>query len=225
MLTRTLASLAFAALLAQPVWAGPWLREKGHVFLSFGENLALSDGARLPVHHDPHFYLEWGALETMTLGLSAFSGDAGRETTVEVTARMAVDLGLPEDHKLAASFGLGGRHIEGTDAIETLAIAGLSWGRGLENGWLAAEARIALRASDGGTEGKLDVTWGHRFSPRWTGMLQLSVGQGHTGDVYAKLAPTAILRVTDATQFTLGFTKGLTGDRGAGLSIGTWVEF
>ena len=205
--------------------AGPWLREDGAVFLSFGQNLALSEGARLPVHLDPNAYAEWGATERLTLALSLYSGDAGRETTAEL--RALTDLPLPEGWAGVATAygGLGARRIDGLAETDPLVLAGLSWGEGLPSGWLAIDAQVAFAPRRGTAERKIDLTFGHDWSGRWSGYLLLTAGTGHAGDLYAKLSPTAVLRLTDSTRITFGLTQALTGDRGTGLSLGTWLEF
>ena len=56
----------FMASIAQ---ASAWSREGGALFIAVGGNFLLSDGAELPVHYDPTLYAEYGATETLTLGL------------------------------------------------------------------------------------------------------------------------------------------------------------
>ncbi len=204
--------------------AGPWLREEGALFLSFGQNMALSDGARLPVNVDPNAYAEWGATERLTLAFSLYSGDAGRETTLETRALSA--LALPEGWGVASVYsGLGARRIEGEGGTEPLLLGGIAWGLGLETGWIAAEVQLTVEPRTGDAEGKVDLTWGHSWTDRWAGYVTLTAGEGHTGDFYAKVAPTAILRLSDRTRLTFGVTQALTGDKGTGLTIGSWLEF
>lgn len=213
------------ATLPPAATAGPWLRGDGGVFLSYGQNLALSDGSRLPVNLDPYLYAEWGATDRTTLSFSAFSGDAGRETTMEVRATHALPLTLADGDAMSFTYGVGARHINGLPGIEPLVQGGLAWGKGLETGWITAEALMTYRPRAERYEGKIDVTWGRHFDDHWSGYVLVSAGEGHTGDFYAKVSPTAILRLGDRTRVTLGATHALTGDRGTGLSFSSWLEF
>lgn len=220
------------ALLTVLVWAigvgaqaGPWLREKGDVFLSFGQNLALTDGAHLPVHVDPNLYAEWGMSERMTLAFSAFSGDAGREKTVEIWGIRALPLPKDSPHRMTVSFGMAARQIDGQPGTEPLMMAGVSWGRGIQDGWLTTEAQVAFRPESDRMEGKVDFTWGRRLGDRWTGYFMVTAGEGHTGDFYAKVSPNAILEVSDKVRLSMGLTQALTGDLGTGLTLSAWLDF
>lgn len=220
--TLTLATLLLA-VLAAPAPAGPWLREEGTVFLSFGQNLALSDGARLPVHYDPFLYAEWGVTERLTVTVNLFSGDAGHENTAELY--VVTPLSLPEGWGVA-SLSLGGavREIDGIGRQELVG-GGVAWGLGLDRGWIAVETRVMTRLDEARQEGKLDLTAGRHFNEDWSAMIQLQAGTGHAGDAYAKIAPTAIWHATDRFDMTLGVVQGLTGDKGTGLTLGGWLRF
>ena len=208
-----------------PANAGPWLREEGSVFLSFGQNLALSDGAQLPVNVDPHLYAEWGMSERVTLVFAAFSGDAGRETTIEMRGVMALPLPDGSRDALSATLGAGARVIDGTEGVEPLLQGGISWGRGLSSGWIMAEALLTYRPRSGRHEGKVDLTWGHTFTNRWTGYVLATAGEGHTGEFYAKVSPNAVFTLNDHMKLSLGLTQAVTGDRGTGLAFSSWLEF
>ncbi|KPP89594.1 MAG: hypothetical protein HLUCCA08_09825 [Rhodobacteraceae bacterium HLUCCA08] len=203
--------------------AGPWLRDDGAVFVSFGQNLALSEGARLPVHYDPFLYAEWGMTERLTLSLNLYSGDAGNEHAAEFFA--IAPLALPGDRGVASlSFGAALREIDGTGQ-QHLVGGGLAWGKGFDQGWIAIEARLMSRLDAPRTEGKLDLTAGRHFNDGWSGMVQLQAGTGHAGDAYAKIAPTAIWHATERFDMTFGLVQGLTGDKGTGLTLGGWLRF
>lgn len=211
------------ACMALPATASPWLRDRGAVFLSFGTNVLLSEGAELPVHHDPSAFVSWGATERMTLSFNIASGDAGREYTAEVFALRA--LPIPEGMGVGSyGLGLAHRHIEASGNASLVGVS-LSWGKDFDGGWLAVDSRLLMDIETTRTEGKLDLTLGRHFSDTWSAMLQLQTGQGHSGDIYAKIAPSAIYRVNDRLRLTGGLTQGLTGDKGTGLYLGSWFEF
>lgn len=219
---RVLVALLMASVTL-PAGAGPWLREEGTVFLSFGQNLALSSGARLPVHYDPFVYAEWGVSERLTLSFNLFTGDAGNELAAETFVVAPLDL-PPRFGVASVSLGFAGQKV-GDDDPHMLMGGGVAWGKGFDHGWIAVETRVLGRMDRWDLQGKFDVTWGHHFSDDWSGMVQLFAGHGHANDTYAKLGTTAIWRATDRVRVTMGITQGLTGDKGTGLTLGGWVEF
>ncbi len=224
MLRTLLLPLALAA--TQPAAAGPWLRGEGDVFLSFGATILPPEAGGGSPRPDPALYAEWGATERLTLVFSAFSGDGGRDVQAEILAVIAPPLPVPAGDALSVAGGVALRRVEarGPDT-EPLILAAIAWGRGLERGWLSAEARITVSGEDGGAEGKIDLTWGRHFGDRWSGYLQVTAGTGYSGDPYAKVAPTAILRLSERARVTAGIVQELTGDAETAVSLGTWIEF
>ena len=205
--------------------AGPWLREDGAVFLSFGQTVTRPDGAPDDLRTDHQLYAEWGWTEGTTLALSAHTGDSGRERRLQIKAITAAPWPPDRPDRLTLSYGIGARRIAGTPGAEPLLHAGLAWGRGLDSGWLSAEAQVTIRPRGGGTEGKLDLTLGHDLSPRWTGSLLVSAGTGRNGTTYANLTPGLTLRTGETTRLSLGLTRDLFGGAETGLSLQTWLEF
>ncbi len=203
--------------------AGAWSRAEGELFIAAGGNFLLSDGARLPVHYDPTVYAEYGASERVTLGLDLHTADAGRIGSVFVFASFPIG-DMESQNKFAANLALGVR-ADANHAPEMLWRGGLSWGRGLKNGWLAIDASATYGTRDSTFRPKADATWGHRWSEDWMTTLQLQTGQGFTNDYYAKIAPSVIYNVSDNINIHLGAVKGLTGDRGAALKFETWLTF
>lgn len=203
--------------------AGAWARTEGELFIAAGGNFLLSDGARLPVHYDPTLYAEFGASERVTLGLDLHTADAGRIGSAYFFASFPIG-DLESDNKFAANFALGMR-IDAFSAPETLLRGGISWGRGLETGWLAIDATATYGTNDSTFRPKVDATWGRNWSDKWTTSLQLQTGQGFTNDYYAKIAPSLIYNFNEDIKIHLGAVKGLTGDRGAGLKLETWLTY
>lgn len=219
---RKIATLLFC-LAPDMAFAGAWARAEGDLFIAAGGNFLLSDGARLPVHYDPTLYAEFGASERVTLGLDFHTADAGRIGTVYFFASFPIG-DLESDNKFAANIALGSR-FDAEKSTETLLRGGISWGRGLENGWLAIDATASFGTEDGTFRPKVDATWGHRWSDKWMTTLQLQSGQGFTNDYYTKIAPSLIYNFNDDVAIHLGAVKGLTGDRGAGLKLETWLTY
>tara|TARA_R110002051_G_scaffold93824_2_gene163606 strand:- start:19503 stop:20168 length:666 start_codon:yes stop_codon:yes gene_type:complete len=221
MLTRL--TLLFSLCFATIATAGAWPREKGTIFIAAGGNFLLSDGAQLPVHYDPTVYAEYGLSERVTIGLDLYTADAGRIGSAFFFTSFPLG-DLEARDKFAANVAFGVR-VDAENPSEMLLRAGLSWGRGLTNGWIAVDALATYGTNARTFRPKIDVTWGRRWSERWTTSLQLQTGQGFTNDYYAKVAPSIIYDLKDNIQVHLGAVHALTGDRGSGLKFETWLTF
>ena len=219
-----LTALILSLLLAcQAAHAGPWPREKGTYFISAGGNFLLSDGAQLPVYYDPTLYLEYGVQQRLKIGLDMHTADAARIGTVFVFA--TVPLGdLDARHKFAASFALGMR-VNTLGETENLIRGGLSWGIGLDHGWVSVDASATKGSKDPLFRPKADITYGRHWGDDWTTTLQLQTGQGFTSDYYAKIVPSVTYNLRDNLKLTLGSVHALTGDRGTGMKFETWLTF
>ncbi len=232
-MVRVVSCCLLSLTLAAPLHAGAWLREDGAVFLSFGANLALSEGAWSPVGRDPRLYLEWGLNARTTLAFAAHAGPQNSARTGE--AQIFRSLPLPDGWGVATvSGGLAIREFDSiqydvdgaeTTRVNRLASLGLAWGQGSDTGWVTIEGRVMADMADGDIEAKLDLTGGYHISPVWSAMLQLQSGRGHTGDSYAKILPSVIYRISDSLRLNAGVSHALTGDRGTGLFVESWIEF
>lgn len=208
---------------ASPAFAGAWAREKGQLFVASGGNLLLSDGAQLPVHYDPTIYLEYGLSELLTVGVDYHTADQGRINTGFVFARFP--LGDPTaTNKLAASLAFGAR-VDEFSPVENLVRGGISWGRGLERGWLSIDYSATYGDIDQVFRSKADFTWGHNFSDRWTTVLQLQTGEGFDDDLYAKVSPTILFAFNDRYRVGVGAVQALTGDKGSALKVDFWTTY
>lgn len=219
-----LISLLIVLVMANgPVFAGAWAREKDELFIAAGGNFLLSDGAQLPVHYDPTLYAEYGLSERLTLGLNLFTADAGRQGALFFFARFPIgDMNAPDKFAVSVSFGA---RVDANLLPEKALRGGISWGRGLENGWLAIDASATKGTVDTTFRPKLDASWGHKWSDRWTTIAQLQTGQGLTDDYYAKIAPSIIYEITPKINIHLGAVHAFTGDRGSALKFETWLTF
>ncbi len=211
------------ALTASVAQAGAWAREKGDLFIAVGGNFLLSDGAQLPVHYDPTLYAEWGMTDRITLGLDIHTADKGRIGTAFAFANIPIG-DLTAKNRWAINLAYGLRANE-SQPIETLLRGGFSWGRGLDNGWLAVDASATIGTIDTTWRPKMDATWGRNWNDRWTTTFQLQTGQGWTDDIYAKISPTVIWTWRPNMKVALGAVQGLTGDRGSALKLETWLTF
>jgi hypothetical protein len=223
---RVAAALALVAAFlsgAGPAAAGAWSRDKGELFLSFGGNVALFEGATRPVHYDPTLYIEYGLTDRLTVGFDGYTSDATEVVNGFVFLRYPLGTGDGRQ-RLAVSLAAGASEIPGL-ALEATGRLGLHWGYGLAQGWLAADATSVLGLAGGEREGKVEFTWGQPLTPRWTGILQLQGGIGFSGDTYAKVTPSVMFNLSDQTRLRAGFVQALTGDQGSALTLEVWLTF
>ena len=220
---RILSSLVLLMATAPPVHGGAWPRDKGTLFIAAGGNFLLSEGAELPVYYDPTVYAEYGLTDRVTLGLDLYTADKGRIASAFAFA--AVPVG-PLDARNRAMVSLGyGYRLNADTSTEALMRLGLSLGRGLETGWLAADLSATIGTVDTTWRPKADLTWGRAWTPHWTTALQLQTGQGFFDDFYAKYSPSVIYTVNDRIKVSIGAVKALTGDGGGALKAETWLTF
>ena len=201
--------------------AGPWTREEHQLFYATGGNFLLSDGAQLPVNYDPTFYAEYGLNGTVTLGTDYHTADQGRIQAAVIF--MGFPLGETNGRDVwSAHIGLGGR-VDPLNPVEYLTRGGVSWGRGLDTGWLAVDASATYGNIDQVFRPKADVTWGRRLTDRWTTIMQLQTGEGFEDDQYIKINPAITFRFNDRYTLSLGAVHAFTGDRGSALKLDLWT--
>ncbi|SFR46236.1 hypothetical protein SAMN04488005_2227 [Yoonia tamlensis] len=218
---RYIVPTVFFALCACAAQAGPWPREKGVVFTAFGGNFLLSEGAQLPVNYDPTFYGEYGLNGTVTFGVDYHTADLGRIQAAVFFA--SFPLGEPVGPDVfSAQIGLGAR-MDPLNPVEHLLRGGVSWGRGLDSGWMAIDASATYGDIDQLWRPKADFTWGHHLNDRWSVMAQLQTGQGYDDDTYAKVNPAVIFHINDRYSVSIGAVHALTGDRGSALKLDLWT--
>ncbi|WP_394179512.1 hypothetical protein [Yoonia maritima] len=217
---RFLITCLYFLCMASLADAGPWSREHRQIFTASGGNFLLSEGAKLPVNYDPTFYAEYGLNGLVTLGVDYHTADQGRIQAAVFFASFPI--GEPIAPNIwSAHIGLGGR-VDPLNPVEHLTRGGVSWGRGLDQGWLAIDTSATYGDIDQVFRSKADFTWGHHLSDRWTVVSQLQTGQGYDDDTYAKVNPSLIFHVNERYSISLGAVKALTGDRGSALKLDLW---
>ena len=213
-----LGAIALCALAATQAAAGAWPRGKGRTFLSTS-TLSERQAALGGYTQTGAFYIERGLTDRLTAGLD-IGGDG--VTPGKTVAFLRWPLWSAErDTKFAAEVGLG--RIAAHNALRP----GLSLGRGVtvlgHPGWLALDGRTVLNGRPLQWEG--EATFG--LSPRdWLkAILQLQGGGGGDGQVYARFAPSLIIRHAPGRYYELGVTAGLVGAPAVGFKVGIWQEF
>lgn len=126
--------------------------------------------------------------------------------------------------RVSASLGVGAR-ARPDMAVATLIRPGLSWGRGLSDGWLAIDASTTHNSLDQQWRPKLDLTWGYDVTDRWTTIAQVQTGHGTDGDHYAKLVNSISYIATDTYRINLGWVQAMTGDKGGAINLEIWAQY
>ena len=210
-------------LCAGQAQAGAWAREDGEFFIAIGGNAALFGNAVRPVHYDPTIYVEYGLNDRLTLGFEGFTADVGTSGSLLAFSRLT--LGPMDGASRYAISTATGLTMIPTGEIESFGRLGFHWGRGLDTGWLAVDAYATYGAETERLQTKIDSTWGYRFAPDWTSIALVQVGTGLEGDFYAKLSPSIGYSLSETIDLRMGLTHALTGDRGSGLLVETWIRF
>ncbi len=202
---------------------GAWAREKGQLFFAYATNLWISDGADTGLYYDPTIYAEFGLTDRVTVGVDYFSTARDTIHTGLIFAQFPLGDTTGSD-RFAASFALG---VQTDFALELdyLQRGGLSWGRGLDSGWLALDVSATYSRNDQLYRPKADFTWGHNLSDNWTTMFQLQSGKTMDDDRFIKLSPAIIYGFNENLRISISATKPLKGNAESSIRLGIWQTF
>lgn len=210
-------------LVAKTVHAGAWGREPGQIFLSFGANAWASDWDDNSDYYDTTLFGEYGLTDRVTIGFDYFTSDQDDAQTAMVFAQLPLG-DVTGQSRYAVRLGFGLRDAPGEDP-DYLMRGGVSWGRGLNQGWLAIDASATVAQSDHVYRPKADFTWGHNLTDDWATMLQLQTGEGTDGAPFARISPAIIYSVTETARVTLGLVQPLNGSGEASIRVGIWASY
>lgn len=223
--------LLLAALAAGPAEAGPWLRDEGATYLSFGFE-APQDGDSWA-----SLYAEHGLRERLTLGVIAGRSAARQEGEALVFARRPVG-GTEGPWRAAVELGFGARFDEGGRTAPALRI-GASIGRGFETRWgpgwaaLDASATAAMRATALGVGdwrdlepvAKLEATLGVRPTQDSAATLQLFYSQEGEDEPAIRLVPSYARRIRGETFGRVGVVIGAGAAPRLAVELGLTTSF
>lgn len=212
---------AVMTLNANTALAGAWLKEKGTGFASVGlVTVQTPNGPQ----SEGRTYLEFGASETQTLGLSAFVRPDG---TGEILAFSRHPLMSPwKDSKFAVELGVGATLRDRT--WHPLAKIGLSYGRGFENqwgyGWLAIDTALEHRGGPAPPLAKLDLTLGQSTGMAVRPILQIeTVASADAFDW--TIAPGAMWDRPNGITFVAQVEKRSNRQAPYGIRLSLWRKF
>ena len=209
--------IAFAGTVAD---AGPWTQDSGAGFLSFGTLVRETDAS---VDTDPLVYVEYGWSDDLTLGADAFRDTQSNLWAASVFA--VVPFGQKDgDQRTSATLGFG-LVDEQDETVKPTIRAGLSWGRGLQTGWLAVDASATYLPQEQAARPKLDMTWGQNWTDQISTILQVQAGQGFDGNRYANLAPSVVYRFENETAVNVGLVAPVQDTGSVGIKIESWINF
>jgi len=233
--------LLSALLIGLPAAAisGPWPQEKGALFFAYSSSISANSATRYETGHS--IYAEYGLTPRLTVGLDGYLGPAGKASEAYIFMRIPIGK-TNKPGRLALTFALGQKNIPnpwGPEVKQTQAKLGLSWGRGLKNGWLAVDAFAIIAVNKEipafapaftghfNSHFKADFTWGMKPTDRLMLIWQLQTGIPADGENYVKLSPSVVWSIGKAnnTKVEIGLVKGLTGDDTESLKIGLWKSF
>ncbi len=224
---RLCLTLALIFLWSATAQAGPWMREKGAVFLSFSHSRFESGDHR---DNETKLYLEYGLSERFTLGLDAGQGEYyGDQSAI---AFLRTPIGRSDGaSRLAVEMGLGAFRddLTPTATPEMTLRPGLSWGRGIDtrfgSGWITVETLAERRIGEDDTAYKADTTFGLNASDNTKLIMQFQSGDYPGSDPYLRLAPSLVREFAPGRHLELGLRHGLAGETTTGVKIGTWLSF
>ena len=201
--------LLMALLLCFPVKAdaGAWMQEPGAYFAAV--EVAIEDDQQTGM-----LYVEYGLRPRLTFGVASWGRKPYRGD-----GRVFLKFPLVNDkpYVLAGEFSLGA-DVEDLD-ITPLYRAGLSWGRGLPNGWAGLDASVTW--IDGETTTKVGATYGRNLSKRLKAIGQLRFEQG-TDFSYEAEASLA-WQVRPNLALRAGVAQSFGDDPTTKVIVGTWI--
>lgn len=209
-------------LLAGPLCAGAWPRERGTGFVSAAVRLAwpgpLSSTPPQPGYQT--VYAEYGLTDRLTAGVDLGRSVSGQSKLV---AFLRYPLPVRGDWRSAVELGLG--QIDGEPVLRP----GVSLGRGTQNahgfGWLSVDTVAEYGLRRNAIDWKLDATYGVALPRDRKLILQVQSGLPAGRKGFVRLAPSAVFPISKTFSAEVGVTIGLAGDRGTGMMVGLWSQF
>jgi hypothetical protein len=225
MIQRLILALCLFQLAAAPVFAGPWLREKGSSFTSFSFSASMNLDA-----HSTGFF-EFGITPTSTVGLDVgFSRYNSGDKLGYGTLFLRRALG-PTDrpNKFAYEVGIGGTYGGTNRDLIPHFKTGLTWGRGIEfkgkGGWLTMDTGVLWNLHNYDHVIKVDTTLGLRFTDFTTGILQLNLAN-QTDETFGFFEPSLVFSPRNMDlKVQIGLITPLESGGKTSLKLGLWREF
>ncbi|WP_339109921.1 hypothetical protein [Thioclava sp. GXIMD4216] len=238
---RPFALVMLCLCLATPVGAGPWMREKGTAFLSFGQETGQETETWTSL------YAEYGLSARSTLIVDLGRGDRSEDYWIGWQTPVFPDTW---SQKLTMTGWVGSRKLDG----ESVSMYGLgaNWGMSVQDplwhrpGWLSAELRHLQAPQsvryDPAAEGidpmtlpdpshlpsksftKLDLTAGLHLREDLMVFTQLQLYKPDNDGLSRSLTASVVKEFAWA-QLQLGVSAPLEAERQPRVKLGLWFEF
>ena len=221
-MTRLLFLLSICLVLGLQAQAGAWPRAKGSGFISGAARLSWPQDlaawtSMMPVSEYYTLYMEYGLSERITIGFDLGRSVSGAGKTVGFAQLPLRDAGRGP----AISGQLGFGQISG----RTVFRPGLSLGWGLRRGWASVDGVAEIRLDGGGSDVKLDMTYGRNLSKDRKLIVQFQTGDTADDPPFARIAPSLVSPLGKRLKMERGVTWGLAGDNSMGVKMGVWLDF
>lgn len=213
----------FALLVAAQAEAGAWPRDQGAWFASSAVRLGWPKGDWPPKDITQYYtlYLEYGATDSLTLGLDIGRSVSGEGKTVFFARHPLRD--RDNGAKLAMELGLG--KINGQPVVRPGLSVGYGYAARRGSGWISLDTVAEISTMTFETDVKADITFGRSMPNNSKWILQLQTGKPHDEGGFARLAPSYVIGLGKRRMAEIGLTWGLQNDGEIGLKIGMWHQF
>lgn len=202
-------------LVATQASAGAWPRQKGSGFASIATRLEFDETYTLSPSYNS-IYLEYGLNGRHTLGVDAGQSSDGATRTVAFLRMPLFE--TKRGNPVAIELGLG--KIDEQIVLRP----GMSWGRGLKYGWLAADGLAELYET-GNVTLKLDVTFGLKSKAGHMLILQLQNEKPIMAPTQTAFAPSVVLPFGKTRHLEIGGAMSLNDRESYSFKFGLWQDF
>lgn len=213
---RLLMMLVWLAMATQ-TQAGGWPREQGTGFVAVTTKLGFSGSESWQTHQ---IYAEYGLPRRITIGVDLYHSPHWDDGQILAFLRAPLSQSS-STHQFAATLALGWRQ----DTVEAPVVRGsLNWGKGLGNGWLAADFHVSHLPGLGQTELKLETIWGTRRGA-WSLMAGVVAEHDLQSTPELQFTPAIAWQVSERLQLLVAADVALGGNTDPALRLGTWITF
>ncbi len=217
---------------AGPALGGAWPRGEASAFLSLKytgrwdrEDIALLDFTREDLFQG---YAEWGISSGLTFGGEYSAAGPEIAPVTEIRGFVRYTFLQRGPHVMSVEFGAGQRSNDFEYEVNYIR-PGLAWGRGydsrLGNGWLELDGQAEFYDNEDETALKLDATVGMNVSNRLAVVVQARAGDYPESDPYLRIAPSAVIRLSDWLRVQAEVEGGVYNDTGLSGALALWFDF
>jgi hypothetical protein len=214
-------------------YGGAWPRGETNGFLSlkYTGRWDTADIALLDFTREDLFqaYGEFGVAPRLTFGGEYSAAGPEVAPITEIRGFVRYTFLQRGAHVVSAEIGAGQR---GNDFEYSVSFIrpGIAWGRGYDSrfgaGWIELDAQSEVYTnSDDDPAVKLDATVGLNVTDRLAVILQGRAGDYPDIEPFFRIAPSAVVRVTDWLRLQGEVEAGVYNDTGLSAAVALWIDF